>query len=65
MDVREMGWDGMDCTDLNQDRDQGRALVNMVMNLRVGHEVVWAPGIEPRLLGSPERSLVSILTERS
>jgi hypothetical protein len=38
MDLREMGWDGMgwyDCTDLAQDRDQWRALVNMVMNLRV------------------------------
>jgi hypothetical protein len=35
MDLREIGWDGMDCIDLDQDRDQWRALVNMVMNLRV------------------------------
>jgi hypothetical protein len=28
------GWDGMDWTDLAQDRDQCRALVNTVMNLR-------------------------------
>jgi hypothetical protein len=34
MDLREMGWDGMDYIDLVQDRDQWRALVNTVMNLR-------------------------------
>jgi hypothetical protein len=33
--VREIGWDGMDWIDLAQDRDQWRALVNTVMNLRV------------------------------
>jgi hypothetical protein len=35
MDLREVGWDGMDWIDLVQDTDQERALVNMVMNLRV------------------------------
>jgi hypothetical protein len=35
MDVREMGWDGMDWIDLVQDRDQWRALVNAVMNFRI------------------------------
>jgi hypothetical protein len=30
-----MGWDGVDWIDLAQDRDQWRALVNTVMNLRV------------------------------
>jgi hypothetical protein len=35
MDLREIGWDGMDSIDLAQDRDQWRALVNTVMNLRV------------------------------
>jgi hypothetical protein len=35
MDLREIGWDGMDRIDLAQDRDQWRALVNTVMNLRV------------------------------
>jgi hypothetical protein len=35
MDLRETGWDGMDWIDLAQDRDKWRALVNMVMNLRV------------------------------
>jgi hypothetical protein len=35
MDLREVGWSSMDQTDLAQDRDQWRALVNAVMNLRV------------------------------
>jgi hypothetical protein len=35
MDLREIGWDGMDWIDLVQDRDQWWAFVNMVMNLRV------------------------------
>jgi hypothetical protein len=35
MDLREIGWDGMDWIDLAQDRDQWRALVNAVMKLRV------------------------------
>jgi hypothetical protein len=35
MDLRETGWDAMDWIDLAQDRDQWRALVNMVMNLWV------------------------------
>jgi hypothetical protein len=35
MDLKEIGWEGMDWIDLAQDRDQWRALVNTVMNLRV------------------------------
>jgi hypothetical protein len=35
MDLREIGWNGMDWIDQAQDRDQWRALVNTVMNLRV------------------------------
>jgi hypothetical protein len=35
IDLREIGWDGMDWIDLAQDRDQWRAVVNTVMNLRV------------------------------
>jgi hypothetical protein len=35
MDLREIGWDCMDWIDLAQDRDQWRALVDTVMNLRV------------------------------
>jgi hypothetical protein len=35
MDLREIGWGDVDCIDMAQDRDQWRALVNMVMNLWV------------------------------
>jgi hypothetical protein len=35
MDLREIRWCGMDWIDLAQDRDQWRALVKTVMNLRV------------------------------
>jgi hypothetical protein len=35
MALREVGWDGRDWIGLAQDRDHWRALVNMVMNLRV------------------------------
>jgi hypothetical protein len=35
MDLRVIGWGGMDWIDLAQERDQWRALVNMVMNLQV------------------------------
>jgi hypothetical protein len=35
----EIGWDGMDWIDLAQDRDQWRALVNTIMDLRVTQNV--------------------------
>jgi hypothetical protein len=35
MNLREIGWDGVDWIDLAQDSDQWRALVNTVMTLRV------------------------------
>jgi hypothetical protein len=35
MDLREIGWGGMDLIDLVQGRDQWRALVNTVIKLRV------------------------------
>jgi hypothetical protein len=34
MDLREIGWDGVDSIDMAQDRDQWRALVNMILNLQ-------------------------------
>jgi hypothetical protein len=35
MHLRHIGWDGRDWIELTQDRDQWRALMNTVMNLRV------------------------------
>jgi hypothetical protein len=35
IDLKEIGWDGMDWIDLAQDSDQLRPLVNTVLNLRV------------------------------
>jgi hypothetical protein len=35
MDLREIGWDGVDWIELAEDRDRRRALVRTAMNLRV------------------------------
>jgi hypothetical protein len=35
MDVREIGWEGVDWIHLAQGKDWWRAVVNTVMNLRV------------------------------
>jgi hypothetical protein len=35
IDVREIGWDGVDWIDMAQDREQWRALVNTVLTFRV------------------------------
>jgi hypothetical protein len=35
MDLREIGWEDVNLIDLDQDRNQWRAVVNMIMNLRV------------------------------
>jgi hypothetical protein len=35
IDLRGIGWDGMNWIDLAEDRDQWRAFVNTVMDLRV------------------------------
>jgi hypothetical protein len=34
IDLREIGWDGVDWIDMAQDRHHWRALVNTVLNLR-------------------------------
>jgi hypothetical protein len=35
MDLRGIGWDGVEWIDMAEDRDQWRALMNTVLNLRV------------------------------
>jgi hypothetical protein len=35
IDLRVIEWDGMDWIDMAQDRDQWKAVVNTVMNLRI------------------------------
>jgi hypothetical protein len=35
LDLREIGWEGVEWIHLAQDRDRWRAVVNAVMNLRV------------------------------
>jgi hypothetical protein len=35
IDLREIGWDGVDWINLAEDRDQWRTLVNTVLNLQV------------------------------
>jgi hypothetical protein len=39
IDLRKIGWNGMDWIDLAQNGDQWRALVNTVINLRVKYNV--------------------------
>jgi hypothetical protein len=45
MDLKEIGWDGMDLNELAQDRDQVTGLVSVVMNL-------WVPYNAGKLLSS-------------
>jgi hypothetical protein len=35
VDLSGIGWDGMDCVDVAQDRDQWRVLMHTVMNIPV------------------------------
>jgi len=34
MDLKEIGWEGVDCIHLTRDRDKCQAFVNPVMNLQ-------------------------------
>jgi hypothetical protein len=38
MDLKEIGWEGVDWMHLNQGSDQWRAVVSTVMNLRVSYK---------------------------
>jgi hypothetical protein len=38
MDLREIGWEGVDWMHMDQDRDQWRAVVNTAMNLRAPYK---------------------------
>jgi len=38
MDLRKIGWEGVDWINLAQDRNQWRSVVNTVMNLRVSQK---------------------------
>jgi hypothetical protein len=53
MDLREIGWYGTYWTDLAQDRDQWRTLVNTVMNLRV-HKMLGSSRVAAQLAASQE-----------
>jgi hypothetical protein len=35
MDLREIGWEGVNCIHLAQDKDQWQALVNTAVKIRV------------------------------
>jgi hypothetical protein len=39
MDIREIGWGGVDWIDMLEDRDQWRALVNAVMKFRIPQNI--------------------------
>ena len=53
MDLQELGWAGMDCIDLIQDRGRWRSLVNAVSSLRVSKNTgnfltIWGPVSDSR-----------------
>jgi hypothetical protein len=46
--LREIGWDGMNCIDLAQDRDQWRPLVNLWFLKMLGNSYVAAELVAPQ-----------------
>jgi hypothetical protein len=56
MYLREIGWGGMDCIELAPNRDQWKALVNMVMNL-------WVPQNGEKFLSSCATGGFSVRTQ--
>jgi hypothetical protein len=40
MDLGKIGWGGMNWIDLAQDRDHWKAIVNVLMNLRISYNFV-------------------------
>jgi hypothetical protein len=51
MDLGKIGWGGVDWIGLAQDRDEWRALVNSVMNLRV-HKMLGNYRVASQLVAS-------------
>jgi hypothetical protein len=55
MDLREIAEDGMDWIELAQDRDQWRALLNTLMNIRVPLNLLGSSWMAARLAASQKR----------
>jgi hypothetical protein len=53
IDLKEIGWDGVDWIDQVQDRDQWRALVNTVMNFGF-HKMLGSSRVAAQLAASQE-----------
>jgi hypothetical protein len=53
IDLREIGWGGMDWIDLTQDRDQWLAVVNTVMILGF-HKLLGSSSVAAQLSASQE-----------
>jgi hypothetical protein len=54
IDLRAVGWEGVDWMHLDQDRSQRRAVVNTVMNLRIPY---YAGNLSTKLFLASEEGL--------